>query len=441
VHLSYQAGSDRYTLRQADGRVLPFRVSGNAANRYLSLRASDGWLTRLDNGTVRWYDRQGGWRTFNDNGQLITISTAQGKSLRLHYDSQNRLQRVVDPQGRELTLGYYLSGRIKLLIAPDGAKTTYRYDDHNNLIEVQRPGEDGIVSRIYHYEDPHDAHNLTGITNENGIRYASWAYDDQDRAIASSHSDNVGKVTLNFDTPNQTEVTDSQGKVSLYSHTTEGGVARVLRIDGPGCDTCGRGDVEYEYNDQYQLTQIRKKTGELTEYDYDPKGRLTQISQRNTHAPNTPAVIQTYEYDGRLQPSAIVKASINPTGEHRTEIHYNPQGQPTELTERGYRPSLASNGQPDGGFEAIERTTTLNYNPAGDLIEIDGPRTDVKDQLTLSYDNKHRLSTLTTPDGSGIGLRPVFLRECAGTVTVSSSWFALSMAAFVSTSASSNKRI
>jgi len=61
----------------------------------LSVRASDGWLTRLADDTIRWYDRTGGWRTFNAQGQLITISRADGQTLRLHYDSQDQLQRSV----------------------------------------------------------------------------------------------------------------------------------------------------------------------------------------------------------------------------------------------------------------------------------------------------------------------------------------------------------
>ncbi len=201
---------------------------------------------------------------------------------------------------------------------------------------------------------------------------------------------------LNFDTPNQTDVTDSQGKISTYTTTLEGGVARVLRIDGPGCDSCGRGDVEYAYNDQYQLTQFKKKDGSSTDYAYDDKGRTTGITQHNpNNAQQTPTTL-SYEYAGRLQPSAIVKASMNPTATHRTELTYNAQGQPTELTEKGYRPST---GKTHGGFEPIARTTTLAYNAHGDLIAIDGPRTEVNDTLTLTYDDKHRLKTLTTPDG------------------------------------------
>ena len=395
--LTYSPDADTYRLQQSDGRGLRFTASGNDPDRYLSTRAGDGWLTQLPNRTVRWYDRTGGWRTFNQQGQLQTIASAQGQRLTLHYDTHDHLQRVVDPQGRELTLGYYASGRLKVLIAPDGAKTTYRYDDRNNLISVTRDRQTKTeqTTRTYHYEDAHDPHNLTGITDERGVRYASWAYDDQDRAISSEHANEVGKVTLVFGS-DQTEVTDSQGKISTYTTTTEGGVARVLRIDGPGCDTCGRGDVEYAYNDQYQLTQIKKKDGNTTDYAYDDKGRTTGITQHNTNnAQQTPTTL-AYEYDGRLQPSAIVKASINPNATHRTELTYNAQGQPITLTDRGFRPST---GKTQGGFEAIARTTHLAYNAHGDLIAIDGPRTDVKDNLSLTYDDKHRLKTLTTPDG------------------------------------------
>ncbi|MEW8656680.1 MAG: DUF2235 domain-containing protein, partial [Candidatus Thiodiazotropha endolucinida] len=53
----------------------------------------------------------------------------------------------------------------------------------------------------------------------------------------------------------------------------------------------------------------------------------------------------------------------------------------------------------DGGYTPIERTTRLDYNAAGNLIAIDGPREDVEDRLQLSYDNQQRLKQLKTPDG------------------------------------------
>ncbi|MEW8659632.1 MAG: RHS repeat-associated core domain-containing protein, partial [Candidatus Thiodiazotropha endolucinida] len=52
----------------------------------------------------------------------------------------------------------------------------------------------------------------------------------------------------------------------------------------------------------------------------------------------------------------------------------------------------------DGGYTPIERTTRLDYNAAGNLIAIDGPREGVTDQIQFSYDNNQRLSTIALAD-------------------------------------------
>jgi RHS repeat-associated protein len=100
-----------------------------------------------------------------------------------------------------------------------------------------------------------------------------------------------------------------------------------------------------------------------------------------------------YEDDTALKPSALIRPSVNPQGEHRLEHHYNPQGQPIRITEHGYRPEA------DGSYSPIQRTTQLEYNETGQLSQIDGPREEEADQISLSYDDQQRLSQLKTPDG------------------------------------------
>ncbi|MCG7950390.1 MAG: RHS domain-containing protein, partial [Candidatus Thiodiazotropha endolucinida] len=170
-------------------------------------------------------------------------------------------------------------------------------------------------------------------------------------------------------------------------------VALVTAIQGPGCSSCGRGDVSYRYNEQLQLTEITTQDGITKQYQYDEIGRTAEVTRQATG--EAPQTLARYEYadNTALKPSAVIRPSINPQGEHRLDNRYNRQGQPTQLTERGYRPEA------DGSFSPIERTTRLDYNAAGNLIAIDGPREDVEDRLQLSYDNQQRLKQLKTPDG------------------------------------------
>ncbi|MEW8105817.1 MAG: DUF6531 domain-containing protein [Candidatus Thiodiazotropha endolucinida] len=386
--LSLKPDGDGYRLRQSDGRVIHFQPS-DTPDQFIAPRISDGWL-RINEVQLTWHWRDGRQLQFSPQGQLQRIVLATGQTLRLFYNPQGKLFLVRDPQGRELSLDHYPNGRLKALYDPSGKETRYRYDDVGNLQQVTR--HEG-TTRIYHYEDPHDRHNLTGITDERGIRYASWAYDDKDRAVLSTHADQVGQVSLDFSSPGETKVTDSQGKVSTYTTEIRNGVALVTAIQGPGCSSCGPGDVSYRYNEQLQLIEVATKDGITKQYQYDEIGRTTEVTRQATG--EALQTLARYEYadNTALKPSAVIRPSINPQGEHRLTNVYNPQGQPTQLTERGYRPET------DGGYTPIERTTRLDYNESGNLTVIDGPREDVEDHIKLSYDNQQRLSQLKTPDG------------------------------------------
>ncbi|MGD9168681.1 MAG: DUF6531 domain-containing protein, partial [Candidatus Thiodiazotropha sp.] len=386
--LSLKQEGEGFRLRQSDGRVIHFSPS-DTADYFTAPRISDGWL-RVNEMQLTWHWRDGRQLQFSSKGKLQRIVLTTGQTLSLFYNPQGKLFLVRDPQDRELSLDHYPNGRIKALYDPSGKATRYRYDAVGNLQQVTR--HDG-ASRIYHYDDPHDSHNLTGITDERGIRYATWEYDSQDRAIRSTHADQVGQVSLDFSTPGETQVTDSQGKVSTYTTEIRNGVALVTTIRGPGCSSCGRGDVSYRYNEQLQLTEIATRDGITKHYHYDAQGRTTEVTREAAgEAPQT-LVRYTYASDTDLKPSAVIRPSVNPQGEHRLENDYNPQGQPTRITESGYRPEA------DGGFNPIQRTTRLSYNETGQLSQIDGPREDAEDKIRLSYDHQQRLSQLKTPDG------------------------------------------
>ncbi|UQW76404.1 hypothetical protein [Pseudomonas avellanae] len=46
-----------------------------------------------------------------------------------------------------------------------------------------------VSAREYHYENSRNSGLLTGITDERGIRFATWVYDTQGRAVSSQHGE------------------------------------------------------------------------------------------------------------------------------------------------------------------------------------------------------------------------------------------------------------
>ena len=391
--LSLRAGSESLELVQSDGRLLSFEVveetdSGTRSRRYRGRLASDGEIVADAQGYL-WRQPEGKRLRFDRDGRLQEI-LRRGQGLRLHYADDGRLQGVSDSQGRSLSLAYDAKGRLTALIDPAGRQTRYAYDARNNLERVTRP--DGSARR-YHYEDLRERHALTGITDERGVRYATWSYDAEGRAVSSRHAEGVEAVTLDYTTPGQTRVTDSQGRVSVYTLEQRDGLGHVLSIQGPGCSSCGGGDVRYRYNDRHQVVERTTREGISDRYRYDDLGRTTEIIRQMPG--EAPRGLLSYRYEGEnRRPAAVIRPSVNPQGKHRLEIRYNVRGLPIELTERGWRPEI------DGGYRPIDRTTKIAYDDFGNIIQLDGPREDIVDKIQLSYDNLQRLSSIMLADGT-----------------------------------------
>lgn len=239
-----------------------------------------------------------------------------------------------DAQRRELVAGYYPNGRLKQIIDTAGKATHYRYDRFGNLKHVSYPNGS---ERSYHYEDSNDRNNLTGITNELGVRYATWSYDKNDRAITGTYSEEVNAVSVSYLEDGKRLVTNSQGEVSTYGTAFQSGVGVVTEIAGPGCSTCGQADTRYQYNADVKLTTTVNKQGVETRNDYDDLSRL--IATTRVYPDGTENAVVRYEYDGDAsRPARVIRPSVNSAADHTFEIGYNSTGQIARIIEQGWSP-------------------------------------------------------------------------------------------------------
>ena len=96
-------------------------------------------------------------------------------------------------------------------------------------------------------------------------------------------------------------------------------------------------------------------------------------------------------------------------------IDYNDDGLPTQITERGFAPTVQTTAdtgdsqQTQGppvviSYESIERSTSLTYEN-GRITQIDGPRTDVADTVIFRYASSgdETDSTNQTDDNNAMG--------------------------------------
>ena len=372
-------------LRQSDGRVIVFTHIDSGS--YSPPLVSDGYIDKLDNG-YNWNWPSGRVYEFTSTGRLERIRDNHGNVIQLYYTEDNYLLSVIDALKRQINFNYDDKGRISALSDPTGLKTHYSYDEIGNLVKVLRGNQ---TEKTYHYENKYDQHNLTGITDERGVRVANYSYDENDRAILSEHANHVIKVKIEYLDDGIRKITNSTGQKSTYYTAAKNGIPHVLKIEGPGCSTCGEGDIKYEYNENIQLVLSTNKNGIVKKYEYDNNARLESIK---TIVDGKEELLLAYSYAGNsMQPNGISRPSINSTGSYKINVKRTQSGRVKEIVESGFSPVIGK------GYKSIVRTTSLKYIN-NNLVEIDGPRDDVKDIIRIAYDTENRLEKISYPDGS-----------------------------------------
>ncbi|MBU3058370.1 DUF6531 domain-containing protein, partial [Pseudomonas indica] len=219
THLRF-AESIYISLVMVNGRESFFSISGDvvapiSSDQGVLNKTSTGWqYTSVDNERF----------VFDAAGKLTGWSNANGAAYQLSYSGSQIT--VTDQLGNSLTFTEDADHQPLTLTAP-GVQITYEYDAEKRLVSVNRTA-DGLTSqRRMHYEDPRNPKLLTGITDERGIRYATWTYDDQGRAISSEHANGAEKVTLSYNADGSTTVTNELGKQTVYRFQTIQGVRRI----------------------------------------------------------------------------------------------------------------------------------------------------------------------------------------------------------------------
>lgn len=277
--IRYREGGRTVQVIRADGKGLTFTGA----------RGSDNWLatsTDITGKLTSARDTSGnvtGW-TYRSIDDQVEHYNAQGKLLRLqsrvglgqtwHYSAGEI--KVTHDLGGSLTFAVNTLGQIVSVIDPAGNAWLYRYNDNGLLEDVIFPADSG--TQIYHYENTLFPDLLTGITDAEGNRYATWNYDDQRRAISSEHAGGAGLTRFDYTYTNdplypQTTVTNALGKQSTYHYITVNGARKVFYVSGHASDYCVASNQQYTFDANAFIASYTDWNGNLTTFTRDEKGR------------------------------------------------------------------------------------------------------------------------------------------------------------------------
>ncbi|MWK60059.1 RHS repeat protein [Pseudomonas otitidis] len=165
-----------------------------------------------------------------------------------------------------------------------GTSVSYTYNSIRRLTTVTTTRDSVVSSQTYHYEDTRNPNLLTGITDERGIRYATWTYDDQGRAISSEHAGGAEKVTVAYNADGSSTVTNALGKRTTYRFQTIQGIRRITAIEGEPSANCPNSNATFTYDDRGLVKTRTDNKGHVTTFDYNDRG----LEVSRTEAYGTP---------------------------------------------------------------------------------------------------------------------------------------------------------
>ena len=280
--IKWDGESDWLSVVRADGKYLVF--AGGLAGAWNAEPSVTGVLESVEdgNGDIT------GWRyttlaqqieEYDASGQLLTITNAGGVSH--NYVATASDITVTHSNGAVLVYQLDELGRISGFTTPGNSPFLYSYDETFNLTGItfpSEPGGSGGGTRIYHYEDTSLLGTLTGITDANGDRFATWAYDADGRAISSEHNGGAEKVTIDYthidDAADPRTVTaNALGKQTTYHITTLHGVRKVTQVEGHPSTNCAAANKAYTYDANGFVASKTDWQGNTTTYLRNTKGQ------------------------------------------------------------------------------------------------------------------------------------------------------------------------
>jgi RHS repeat-associated protein len=339
----------------ADGTYRSFdpagHETGNVAGAGATIQAGAGYVdVTLPDHSVERFD--------GATGNLVSITTRSGLVTTIGWNGCNRV--VTGPFGHTLTFVFdCMHGVLLSVTLPDGGSIQYAPDDSGRPATVTYPD---LTTKNYEYGDFRNQWLLTSIRDENHQVFAQYGYDDQGRANSTQHAGGANAYFVNFTT---STVQDSLGNQTHYTFSTEGGAYRKAGHSQP-CLDCG--ELKLATYDTYGNPTSRTDfNGNQTLYLFDSSRNLETW---RTEAAGTP---QARAVTTQWHPTFRLPVQVDEPGK-RTTFDYDSNGNLLTRTETDLATSTS-------------RTATFTYNSVGQVMTIDGPRTDVNDVVTFTYNS------------------------------------------------------
>jgi RHS repeat-associated protein len=400
------------TAERPDGQVLNFRLVSSVwkpdtDSDYRLTNSGSTWTLIDHDDTTETYTAISG-----SEAQLNSIATKAGYTQTLAY-SGSQLSTVTDSYSRVLTFSY-TGTTLTGVTTPDSLTLTYGFDTVGSASRLISVGYNTTpaTSQAYLYENASFPFAMTGITDENGARYATWGYDTQGRANSSQLAGGAGATSITFAADGLSSVvTNPLGLQETYKFHGLQGVMKIVEIDrhDPSSSVPDASQT-FTYDSNGYLNKHTDWNGNVTQYTNNVYGLPTQMLEA---VGSTVARTTNITYDTTWVRKAKTIARSTLTTGHTFDATAG-----TTLTT-----TYTDTSGIHGTYAPTALTWTYTYNSTGQLLTVTAPRTDVTVTTTYAYTGgtltsiTKPLSQVTTINTYTSGGRPLTMTDPNSVVT------------------------
>lgn len=448
--LVWQSNDALIFAQRPDGRRIRFLRVG-VTNRWNEDKPSPvAYILKNADNSYTHYTEANGVETYDGGGKPLKIADAHGIAWIYTY-TLNYPTRITHASGRYVQLTW-TAGQLTTVTDPAGATYAFTYTPNafgpgiHRLASTTHPGATGdpATTISYFYED---ARYLGGLTGKayNGVRYSTFAYDDQARAIQSEHAtggidrftyaytgapivppapppdppppgSNCNPITHQCPAPPVIDGTDpndpalvqaaamavAEDDVIAHVDTTTSVLetnplglkttytfvdGRLTSASGQATAYCAARSRARAYDANGNESLVTDFNGNQTQLIYNTKGQLTQkIEAYGTALARTTTYVWDATYN-RLTSETVV-------GDHSTSYTYTADQRLASVTLK----NLTANGVANQ-THAWAFTYTKYASGLVQTMVVDGPQVGTGDKITYSYASAGDLTSVANTHG------------------------------------------
>ncbi len=292
-------------------------------------------------------------------GRVTTQVDARNGITQFGYDSRGNLIKTILPELNETNSQYQTIGGVECRAFTrdgKGQTTIYGYDGNGNLERITDPATNFVVMTHDSAGRVKTSNNKRGFVTQFGYNGAGnlTSITDAKNKVATFDYDEVG---------NQKWVRDRRDNLTSYDYDE---LRRLKKVTFPPDASNNVETVDYTYDHNGNVTEVKDALGRKTINTYDPFGRLLEVKNPLNHT-----ITNVYDDAGRLKETTDARG-------YKTSFLYDDNDRLLSVTDA------------KSGVRATEYDEEGNSKASTDA---DNNRTQVV------YDLNDRVTDIVAPDG------------------------------------------